>query len=603
MAPPLLALTGATILFGGRPTFSGVSLALGAGDRACLVGRNGSGKSTILKILAGLIEPDEGERFVQPGTAIAYVPQLPAFDPAMTVGQFVATGVPGGAAEHQVAAALEEIAMRADRRLDNLSGGESRRVSIAQALIGDPDILLLDEPTNHLDIGAIEWLEERLASDRAGLLLISHDRKFLERLSSRTLWLDRGSLREHDRGYAGFEEWSEGILEAEASADARMDKRIAAETIWSRQGISARRKRNQGRLRRLYAMREERARRVVQGPAKLGTATAEGGGKLVFELERVSKSFDGADGRKTILRDFSTRILRGDRIGIIGRNGAGKSTLVNILTGAIEPDSGTIRRGTNLIPATFDQMRATLDLDSTPWETLAGGGDSVQVQQERKHVASYLRDFLFEDRQFRAKVSTLSGGERNRLLLAKVLAQPSNLLVLDEPTNDLDLETLGLLEEVLADYDGTLLLVTHDRDFLDRVVTSTIAVEGDGVVHEYVGGYTDYLRQRRAPEPAKTAPKATPKPAAEKPAVPKSPPARLSYKEQRDLATLPDKIAALEKEKADVEAALADPARYAKNHAALAKATQRHGEIAAALEEAELRWLELAAREEELTRR
>jgi len=599
MAPPLLSLTDATILFGGRPTFTGVSLALGAGDRACLVGRNGGGKSTILKILAGLIEPDGGKVFRQPGAKVAYMPQLPVFDPAMTVGDFVATGVPGGAPDHLVAAMLAEVGMQADRTLDNLSGGESRRVSIAQALIGDPDILLLDEPTNHLDIAAIEWLEQRLAAHRAGLLLISHDRAFLERLSTRTLWLDRGTIYEHDQGYGGFEAWSEGILEAEAAADARMDKRIAAETIWSRQGISARRKRNQGRLRRLYAMREERARRVVQGTAKLGTATAEGGGKLVFELEGVAKSFESAEGSKTILSGFSTRILRGDRIGVIGRNGAGKSTLVGILTGAIEPDSGTIRRGTNLITATFDQMRATLDLDSTPWETLAGGGDQVQVQQERKHVASYLRDFLFEDRQFRAKVSTLSGGERNPLLLAKVLAQPSNLLVLDEPTNDLDLETLGLLEEVLADYDGTLLLVTHDRDFLDRVVTSTIAVEGNGVVHEYVGGYTDYLRQRRAPEPAKTVAAAKPRAAAPKSAQP----ARLSYKEQRDLATLPDTIARLEAEKGAIEAKLADPQAFAKDRAALARATQRHGEIATALEEAEHRWLELAAREEELARR
>jgi ATP-binding cassette subfamily F protein uup len=602
MAPPLLSLTDATILFGGRPTFTGVSLALGAGDRACLVGRNGGGKSTILKILAGLIEPDSGKVFRQPGARVAYMPQLPVFDPDMTVGDCVATGVSGGAPDHLVAAILAEVGMQADRTLEKLSGGESRRVSIAQALIGDPDILLLDEPTNHLDIAAIEWLEQRLAAHRAGLLLISHDRAFLERLSTRTLWLDRGTIYEHDQGYGGFEAWSEGILEAESAADARMDKRIAAETIWSRQGISARRKRNQGRLRRLYAMREERARRVVQGTAKLGTATAEGGGKLVFELEGVSKSFASAEGSKTILSDFSTRILRGDRIGVIGRNGAGKSTLVGILTGAIEPDSGTIRRGTNLIPATFDQMRATLDLDSTPWETLAGGGDSVQVQQERKHVASYLRDFLFEDRQFRAKVSTLSGGERNRLLLAKVLAQPSNLLVLDEPTNDLDLETLGLLEEVLADYDGTLLLVTHDRDFLDRVVTSTIAVEGDGVVHEYVGGYTDYLRQRRAPEPAKAVAAAKPKPAAPAATRPAQP-ARLSYKEQRDLATLPDTIAKLEAEKASIEAKLADPQAFARDHAALAKATQRHGEIAAALEEAEHRWLDLAAREEELARR
>ncbi len=344
----------------------------------------------------------------------------------------------------------------------------------------EPDVLLLDEPTNHLDIPAIEWLEARLAAFSGGVLLVSHDRAFLKRLSRRTLWLDRGRLYELDQGYEAFEAWSEGVLAAEAAEQARIDKRIASETLWMREGISARRRRNQGRVRRLGEMRQQRAERVGLRQAKLTTATAETGGRLVIELEHVAKAFPGPSGPKVIARRFSTRVLRGDRVGLIGRNGAGKSTLLGIMAGTIAPDSGKVRLGTNLMPAIFDQSRASLDPEATLWDTLTeGSGDTVMVQGQPRHVTAYLKDFLFEDRQFRAKVSTLSGGERNRLLLARVLAQRSNLLILDEPTNDLDIDTLDLLEEVLADYDGTLLLVSHDRDFLDRLVTSLIAVEGE----------------------------------------------------------------------------------------------------------------------------
>jgi ATP-binding cassette subfamily F protein uup len=372
--PPLLALRNAGVRFAERRIFAGISVALGLGDRVCLVGRNGAGKSTLLQTLAGQVELDSGTLFRQPGARVAYAPQQPVFDPALTAGAFVARGLTEGLAEglagdgpaldaaapardHRVAAALDEVGVPAARALATLSGGEGRRVSLAHALIGDPDILLLDEPTNHLDIAAVEWLEERLAANRAGLLLISHDRAFLTRLSRRTLWLDRGALREHDQGYADFEKWSEAILAAESAADARLDKVIARETAWSREGISARRKRNQGRVRRLAALRQERARRVTPGAMTVGATRAEGGGRLVYELDAVSKAYPGDAGDRVIVRKFSTRILRGDRVGLIGRNGAGKSTLVGLLTGAIAPDSGTVRRGANLLPAVFDQDR------------------------------------------------------------------------------------------------------------------------------------------------------------------------------------------------------------------------------------------------------
>jgi len=603
--PPLLALRDAGVHVAERRIFAGISVALGLGDRACLVGRNGTGKSTLLRALAGQVELDSGTRFRQPGARVAYAPQQPAFDPALTAGAFVARGLaadepvhdPDAAARHhRVAQALDEVGIPPDRSLAVLSGGEGRRLSLAQALVGDPDILLLDEPTNHLDIAAIEWLEERLAGHRAGLLLVSHDRAFLTRLSRRTLWLDRGVLREHDQGYGGFEEWSETILAAESAADARLDKLIQRETAWSREGISARRKRNQGRVRRLAALRQERAKRVVQGAMAPGAMRAEGGGKLVYEMQSVSKSFPGDAGDRVILRKFSTRILRGDRVGLIGRNGAGKTTLVGLLTGAIAPDGGTVRRGTNLLPAVFDQNRATLDPDRTLWETLSDGGDTLLVQQERRHVAGYLKEFLFDDRQFRAKVSTLSGGERNRLLLARILAQPSNVLILDEPTNDLDIETLELLEQQLQEYDGTLLIVSHDRTFLDNVVTQSIAFEGDARWREYAGGYSDWerVRPRPAADPAPGR-KLEPAVSAPEPAKAKSS-AKLSYKESRELAELPGRIERLEAEQRDITTRLADAALYRERPDEVKRLQARYAAIEEELMAALERWEALGAR-------
>jgi ATP-binding cassette subfamily F protein uup len=601
--PPLVALRDATLTYGGTPTFTEASVSVARGERICLVGRNGSGKSTLLKALGGLIDLDHGERFLQPGAHVTYMPQDPVFDPAMSIAQHVALGLPPGEGlereGYKVEAMLAEVGLDPDRLLVGLSGGEGRRVSLARVFVGEPDVVLLDEPTNHLDIPAIEWLEALLAEFRGAVLTISHDRAFLTRLSRRTLWLDRGRLRSTDQGYGGFDQWVEGILAAEAAEQDRLDKKLVVETLWMRQGISARRTRNMGRVRALQALRQERSQRVGIGTARLGTAGTQAGGQLVVEFNHVAKSFpaSAAAEARVITTDFSTRVLRGDRIGIIGPNGAGKSTLLKLLTGEMNADSGQIRRGTNLIPAYFDQRRLGLDGAATVRENLVGkDGDTIFVQGAPRHVMSYLRDFLFDDRQAVQPVDSLSGGERNRLLLAKVLAQPSNLLVLDEPTNDLDMDTLDLLEELLADYDGTLLLVSHDRDFLDRLVTSVIAVEGQGRVDEYVGGYTDYLRQRPPPERPKAKPPAKPAaPRAEKPKM-----ARLGFREQHDLTRLPGVIEALMAERQKLERLLADGGLYSRDPATFKSSTARLDALTLELAEAEDRWLELEMKRSEL---
>jgi ATP-binding cassette subfamily F protein uup len=601
--PPLVALRDATLTYGGNPTFTDASVAVARGERICLVGRNGSGKSTLLKALGGLIDLDHGERFLQPGAHVTYMPQDPVFDPAMTIAEHVALGLPPGEGlereGYKVEAMLAEVGLDPGRRLIGLSGGEGRRVSLARVFVGEPDVVLLDEPTNHLDIPAIEWLEARLSEFRGAVLMISHDRAFLTRLSRRTLWLDRGRLRSLDQGYAGFDGWVEGILAAEAAEQDRLDKKLAVETLWMRQGISARRTRNMGRVRALIALRQERSQRIGIGTARLGTAGTQAGGQLVVEFQHLAKRFpaSAAAEERVIATDFSTRVLRGDRIGIIGPNGAGKSTLLKLLTGEIEADHGKIRRGTNLIPAYFDQRRLGLDGRATVRENLVGkDGDTIFVQGQPRHVMSYLRDFLFDDRQAAQPVDSLSGGERNRLLLAKVLAQPSNVLVLDEPTNDLDMDTLDLLEELLADYQGTLLLVSHDRDFLDRLVTSVIAVEGNGRVDEYVGGYTDYLRQRPPPEAVRAKP--ADKPAAMRAEKPKT--ARLGFREQHDLTRLPGVIDALTAERRKLEKLLADGGLYARDPATFKASTARLDALALELAGAEDRWLELEMKRSEL---
>ncbi|HVJ44460.1 MAG TPA: ATP-binding cassette domain-containing protein [Dongiaceae bacterium] len=594
-ATPQLALRNAAITFGGKPLFADITMSLGKGERVCLVGANGSGKSTILKVLAGEVELDAGERFVQPGVTVGSLPQNPDFSKGGTVAAYVGAGLHDAEAEaYKVDAVLDHLSLDGARDISTLSGGEGRRAALARVLVSAPDLLLLDEPTNHLDLPTIEWLEEELAAFPGGILMISHDRTFLTKLTRRLLWLDRGRMFEMDGGFAQFEEWSNGIIEQEAAESYRLQKRIEQEEYWLQRGVTARRSRNEGRRRNLMALRKQRAEALkARGTAKLALSDAETSGQIVCEASNVTKRFQRPDGSEvTIVDKFSTRIQRGDRVGLIGPNGAGKSTLLKLLTGQIEPDSGTIKLGTNLLPLYLDQRRTVFDLDKTLWDTLApGGGDSIMVRGQQRHVVAYLRDFLFSDKQATMTVRTLSGGERARLMLARLFAQPSNLIVLDEPTNDLDMDTLDLLEEVLEEYDGTLLLVSHDRDFLDRLVTSIIAVEGEGNVAEYPGGYSDYLIQRPARE--KTEQKAAKKPVADAAPAAVKAPTRLSSKEQRELDDLPARMAALEKEIAVIEKALSDPDLYAKDAQKFTKASELLEAKRAALSEAELRWLEL----------
>ena len=586
--PPLLSLRDVSITFGGKPLFEGLELNISKGDRICLVGRNGSGKSTLLKMLVGDLEPDKGERFCQPGCDVTYLPQDPDLPADMFAVDYVMTS---GAPKYEAEAVLDALGMPHNRKLENLSGGERRRVSLAHALAEEPKILLLDEPTNHLDLPTIEWLEGYLRQHKGALLIISHDRIFLEKVSNRTLWLDRGNLHRHNKGYADFDAWSEQLIADEQKKLERLTANLRLEEEWVHRGVTARRRRNQGRLRKVQQMRAERQERLQRKvhTVSLSAMSPEMSSKLVLDLDHISKSY----GEKPIIKDFSTRILRGDRIGVLGPNGAGKTTLLKMMVGQIKPDEGRVEFGANIDITYFDQMREALNPKETLWENLCEtGGDQVLVQGRSRHVMAYLKDFLFDEKQVRAPVGTLSGGEKNRLALAKCLAKAGSVLVLDEPTNDLDMDTLDLLQEVLDDYQGTLILVSHDRDFLDRLVTSIIAVEGKGVVHEYVGGYQDYLRQRQHTLTATAKPKS--KPSADHKERPvKQPSKRLSYNDKREWEALPDEIAVLETEIAELESKLDDSEFYQKDPETFNRYTQRLEAARRELSQKEDRWLEL----------
>jgi len=599
---PLLQLTDIALTFGGNPLLDGLDLVLHSGDRAALVGRNGSGKSTLMKLMAGLVEPDRGTRATAPGTRVGYMEQDPDFTAHATLGDF-ATQALDPAEHYRIEMAAEGLDF--DPALDpaRASGGERRRAALARLLAEAPELMLLDEPTNHLDIHAIGWLEARLRETRAAYVLISHDRAVLRALTRATLWLDRGVLRRREAGFEGFEEWRDTVWSEEDSARHKLDRKIRAEARWAVEGISARRKRNQGRVRALQALRAERAGQIRrQGTAAMGLESAAPSGKLVAELEGVGKAY----GDRVILRDLSLRVMRGERVALVGPNGVGKTTLLRLLTGEEAPDSGRIRHGTNLVTALFDQSRAQLDHDASLWENLTGDplmrvpgqSDQVMVRGQPKHVVGYLKEFLFDEAQARAPVRALSGGEKARLLLARIMAQPANLLVLDEPTNDLDIETLDLLQDLLADFDGTVLLVSHDRDFIDRIATTTLHFEGAGRVTAYAGGWSDMRAQAPAGDAQPTARpgrKAAPVAKAEKPARPE---ARLSFTEAHRLEKLPAEIDRLEAEIAKLGELLADPELFTREPVKFRKATEALESRQSALAAAEEEWLALAEKAE-----
>jgi ATP-binding cassette subfamily F protein uup len=596
MAAPVLALRDVRLADGPRWLFDGVDLALETRGRACLVGRNGAGKSTLLRILAGLTQADDGERTLSPGTRVSLVAQEPLIEGA-TLLDFAAEG---GAARHEAEAALEALGLDPTRAPLGLSGGEARRAALARAFAEQPDVLLLDEPTNHLDIIAIELLETLIGRSRASVLIVSHDRAFLERVTSCCFWLESRRVRRLDAGFAEFEPWAEKLAAAEAEAARRLDKAIEREADWLAYGVTARRARNEGRRRRLVAMRKEKAEslRLARGELTLVSAAAHPSGKRVLDAKGISKAYGG----RTLMQAFSTRILRGERVAVVGPNGAGKTTLVKILLGEIAPDAGSVKLGVGLEIVYVDQARADLAEGVTLWSALAPqGGDQVMVQGRPRHVAAYAKDFLFRDDQLRQPVTSLSGGERNRLLLARALARPSNVLVLDEPTNDLDMDTLDLLEDLLADYAGTLILVSHDRDFIDRLATSTIALDGRGHAVETPGGWKDFLSQN--PDflgPTEPAPVRRPSlPARARPAAP---PAKLSFKDQRRLTELEARLADLPAEIDGLEQKLHDPGLYGRDPQAFAKTSAALEAAREELAEAEEAWLALETLKESLGR-
>lgn len=591
---PLLFLKDIHIRFGNTLLLDGVELSVGEGERLCLVGRNGSGKSTLLKIAAGMIEADSGERFAQPGATIRYLPQEPNLSGYATTHDYVEAGLQPGDDPNRAFYLLGHLGLSGLETPATLSGGEARRAALARVLAPKPDILLLDEPTNHLDLPAIEWLESELKAMQGALVLISHDRRFLENLSRAVVWLDRGQTRRLDRGFAAFEDWRDAVLEQEESERHKRDRKIANELDWLTHGRSGRRKRNQGRLARLNALRQGRRQELKQlGSVKMEAIEGSQAGTKVIDAKGVAKSFGG----KQVIRDFTLRIHRGDRIGIVGPNGAGKTTLLNLLTGVLKPDAGNVKMGTSLELARLDQNRAALHPEDNLANALSGGGDTVYVGGKPRHVMSYMQDFLFTPAQARTPVKVLSGGERARLLLAKLFALPSNLLVLDEPTNDLDLETLDLLEETVGDYPGTVLVVSHDRDFLDRVATMTVMAEGGGRFAAYAGGYSDMVAQRgegvTAPQPRAERKGAKSRPARESAA-------KLSFSDQHALNSLPEQIESLNREIAALQDELSDPSLYSGDPDKFARLSAQLAERAAIRDANEELWLALEMKRETL---
>ncbi len=575
---------------GSVPLLDGAGIGVGAGERICLVGRNGSGKSTLLKIASGEIAFDGGTRFLQPGTTMRYLPQEPDLSAYATTLDYVEAGLGPNDDHYRCRYLLEQLGLSGAEKPANLSGGEARRAALARTLAPSPDLLLLDEPTNHLDLPAIEWLEAELRGLSAGIVLISHDRRLLEKLSRSIVWLDRGQTRRLDRGFAHFEAWRDEVLEQEERDVHKLGRQIAREEDWLRYGVTARRKRNVKRVADLAALRQRKREHNKQSEAaKMGATDAGMSGRLVAVTENMSKSYGG----RPIVKGLTMRLLRGDRLGIVGPNGAGKTTLLKLLTGRETPDAGSVKLGTNLNIITLDQQRAALDPKMTLADTLTGGkSDMVAVGDQQRHVIGYMKDFLFKPEQARTPVGTLSGGERGRLLLAAVLAKPSNLLILDEPTNDLDLETLDLLQEMLGEYPGTILLVSHDRDFIDRVVTSTLAAEGNGSWVEYAGGYSDMLAQRSAGK-TEAAPPVKQKTAARAAPLPQTAGTKLSFKDQHELKTLTADIERLQREIKAHEAKLAAPGLYNKDIKAFKAATNALADAHEALAAAEERWLQL----------
>ena len=601
MAPPLLQLKDIALTFGGTPLLTGAELSVSTGERVSLVGRNGSGKSTLLKIAARLVEPDRGTVFVQPGTLVGYLPQEPEFSGFSSTLAYVEAGLRASDDTHTARYLLEQLGLTGQEDPSHLSGGEARRASLARVLAPSPDILLLDEPTNHLDLNTIEWLERDLDARRCALVIISHDRRFLSTLSRQTVWLDRGTTRRLERGFAHFETWRDALLAEEEREQHKLDRKIVAEEHWMRYGVTARRKRNVRRVGQLQALREQRRTfRASAGNATITAGSAAPSGAMVIEAAGISKNYAG----RRIISNFSIRIQRGDRIGIVGPNGSGKTTLINMLTGVLAPDTGSVRLGSALAIATLNQHRDSLDPQVTVTEALSGGhGDTVMVNGVARHVIGYMKDFLFSSEQARTPLGKLSGGERGRLMLAQALAKPSNLLVLDEPTNDLDMETLDVLEDVLGEYPGTILLISHDRDFLDRLVSGVIAPEGDGRWTEYAGGYSDMLAQcgeelsrpgikPEVERPARGAAPTTPQPAKR----------RMKFKDKHALETLPKTIAGLQVEANALQTKLDDPHFYARDRAAFEQVTAALGALQRKIATAEEQWLALEILREELAR-